>query len=106
MNPGKLKHRIKIQDKQIIKDPVTKLTKEQLVTIYECWASIDQPRGRRFFEAAVAHLEYSVFFQIRYKEDIKPGMYVNYSGRNFLIEKVSHDLQDKKWTTLQCTEVI
>ena len=106
MNPGKLKHRIKIQQKQTIKDPITKLPKEVLVTVHECWAAIDQPKGRRFFEAAVAHLEYAVFFQIRYKEGIKPGMIVTYDGRNYEIEQVSYDFQDKRWVTLQCKEVV
>jgi SPP1 family predicted phage head-tail adaptor len=106
MNPGLFRHRIQIKDKQTVRDPVTKLQKETLVTFHECWAAINQPKGKRFFEAAVAHLEYAIFFQIRYKEGIKPGMIVTYNGRNFEIAQVSYDLQDKKFVTLQCKEVI
>ena len=54
MNPGRLKHRIEIQEKKTVKDPVTKLPTETFVTVYSCWAEIEQPTGRRFFEAAVA----------------------------------------------------
>lgn len=106
MNPGRLKHRIEIQEKKTVKDPVTKLPKETLVTIHECWAEIEQPTGRKFFEAAVAHLEYAVFFNIRYKEGIKPGMVVSFKEKTYEIEQVKPDLQFKRWTTLQCKEVV
>ena len=106
MNPSRLRHQIKIQEKQTIKDPVTKLPKEEFVTIHECWAEIEQPTGRKFFEAAVAHLEYAVFFNIRFKEDIKPGMVVSFKERTYEIEQVKLDLQSKRWTTLQCKEVV
>lgn len=106
MNPGKLRHRIQIKEKQIVRDPVTKLQKETLVTFHECWAEIEQPKGRKFFEAAVAHLEYAIFFNIRYKEGIKPGMVVCLNEKTYEIEEVKQDLQYKRWTTLQCREVV
>jgi SPP1 family predicted phage head-tail adaptor len=106
MNPGRLKHRIEIQEKKTIKDPVTKLPTETFVTVYSCWAEIEQPTGRRFFEAAVAHLEYAVFFHIRYCEGIKPGMYVKFGDTTYLIEQVRPDLHRKRTTTLQCKEVV
>lgn len=106
MNPGRLKHRIEIQEKKTIKDPVTKLPTETFVTVYSCWAEIEQPKGRKFFEAAVAHLEYAIFFNIRYKEGIKPGMVVCLNEKKYEIEEVKQDLQYKRWTTLQCREVI
>jgi SPP1 family predicted phage head-tail adaptor len=106
MRAGKLRARIKIQDKQTIKDPITKINTVKPVTVYECWAEIQQPIGRKFYEAAVAHLESSVFFNIRYKDGIKPGMLVVYGDKTYEIEQVRQDLQYKSFTSLQCKEVM
>jgi len=106
MNPGRLRNKIKIQEKQMVRDPETKLMEKKLVTIHNCWAEIEQMTGRKFFNAAVAHKEYAIFFHIRYKEGLKPGMIVSFNGREFEIEEVKPDLQYKRMTTLQCKEVV
>lgn len=105
MNPSRLRHRIEIQEKKMVKDPETKLSKETLVPFYQCWAEIQQPYGRKFYEAAVAHLEYAVFFKIRYKKGIKSGMYVSFDDKTYEIETVKPDLQYKRDVILQCKEV-
>lgn len=106
MNQGKLKNPILIKEKKTTKDPVTKLPKEEWVDFCKCWAEIEQPKGRSFYQAAVAHLEYVTWFHIRYKKGIKPGMRVLFHERSYEIEEVKQDLQNKQYTTLQCKEVI
>jgi SPP1 family predicted phage head-tail adaptor len=105
MNPGRLRNLIEIQEKQVAKDPGTKITTENYVTVRKCWAEIQQPYGRKFFEAAVSHLEYAVFFKIRYRKDVKSGMFVDFGGKKYEIEEIKPDLQGKQDMILQCREV-
>lgn len=105
MNPSRLRRRIEIQEKQMVRNPYTKLMEEQWVTIYTCWAQIEKPYGRKYFDAVVAHLEYAIFFHIRYKDGIKPGMRVHFNNTDYDIEQVNPDLQYKRMITLQCKEV-
>ncbi|WP_054948975.1 phage head closure protein [Numidum massiliense] len=106
MNPGRLKNRIEIQHKTAVRDPDTKITKQKWQTIHKCWAEIEQPTGNRFYQAAVAHLEYATWFKIRQKDGIKPGMRVVYQDHKYLIEHVKYDLQHKRFVSLQCKEVV
>ena len=105
MNPGRLRNLIEIKEKKVVKDPVTKIATENFVTVRKCWAEIQQPYGRKFFEAAAAHLEYAVFFKIRYRKDVKSGMYVSFDNKTYEIEEIKPDLQGKSDMILQCREV-
>lgn len=106
MNPGRLKNRIEIQEETTVRNPVTKLNEKVWAAFHKCWAEIDQPTGRNFYQAAVAHLEYVIWFNIRYKDGIKPGMRILFGASVYEIEQIKPDLQSKKSTSLQCKEVI
>src|SRR5690625_134850 len=106
MNPGRLRNRIEIQEKQTIRDPDTKLPIEKWVALHKCWAQIYQPRGRNFYQAAVAHKEYITWFNIRDRDGIEPGMRVLFKNRRYEVEQVNPDFQHQKTMALQCREVV
>lgn len=90
-----------------MRNPVTKLYENVLVTIHECWAYIPETASiYKRYQAAVAHLEHASWFEIRYKEGIKPGMKVIYKNFSYEIEDIKLDLQRKEFTLLQCKEVV
>src|SRR4051812_17156480 len=107
MSRGKYNKRIQIQEEQSVRNPVTKLIETTLVTVYECWAHLPQTASLyKIFQASVAHLEHAIWFEIRYKEGLKPGMYVIFNNQTYEIEDTKMDYQRKEFTLLQCKEVI
>lgn len=106
MNPAKLDCRIEIGDTITVRNPETKLNEEQWSSLHECWAEKYEPTGRSFYQAAVARMEYVVWFNIRPKDGIKPGMKVRYKERVYDIEQVKESNRQRNLTSLQCKEVI
>jgi len=107
MNPARLKHPIKIQEERVFKDPDTKITKREWITIRECRAEFNQPRGKNYYQAAVAHKEYITWFNVRFVDDsIEPGMRIIFKNRKYEIEQVNPDYQRKRLTSFQCREVV
>lgn len=97
---------IEIQDEQNVKDPVTKISRKEWVTIRKCRAQFSQPRGRNYYRAAVAHKEYITWFNVRHTDGIESGMRVLYKKRQYVIEQVNPDEQNRKNMALQCREVV
>lgn len=97
---------IEIQDEKTIKDPITKISRKEWVTVRKCRAQFYQPRGRNYYRAAVSHKEYITWFNIRHTNNIESGMRVLYKERQYVIEQVNPDEQNHKNMALQCREVI
>lgn len=106
MNPGDLDCRIEIGENKTIRNAVTKMNVEQWIPFHTCWAEKYEPIGRSYYQAAAAHLEYVVWFNIRPKAGIKPGMQVRYKDRTYDIEQVKEQTRKKNIVSLQCKEVI
>ncbi|MGN7938503.1 phage head closure protein [Metabacillus sp. 22489] len=106
MNPARLDCRIEIGENKSIKDPITKINQTKWVPFHTCWAEKDEPTGRSFYQAAVAHLEYVTWFNIRSKKGIKPDMLVKYKDRTFKIENIKYGSRKENLDALQCREVI
>lgn len=107
MSKGKYNKRIEIQEEQEAQNPDTKISESTWVTFYSCWAHLPQTASiYKIFQASVAHLEHAIWFELRYKEGLKPGMKVLFAGRSYVIEDVKLDYQRKEFTVLQCKEVI
>jgi SPP1 family predicted phage head-tail adaptor len=107
MSRGKHNKRIQIQEEQEIRNPNTKLIESTWVTIYTCWAFLPQTASLyKIFQASAAHLENTIWFEIRYKEGLRPGMRVFFNDQSYEIQNVNLDYQRKEVTLLQCKEVI
>lgn len=105
MNPARFKIPIEIQAERTFKDPDTKITRKEWVTIRKCRAQFSQPRGRNYYRAAVAHKEYVTWFYVRHTDGIETGMRVLYKNRKYEVEQVNPDFQNRKILGLQCREV-
>ncbi|MGG4200778.1 phage head closure protein [Peribacillus frigoritolerans] len=105
MNPAKLDCRVEIGQNKSIKNPETKLNEMVWVPFHSCWAERYEPAGRALFEAAVSHLENEVFFNIRPKDGITPGMLLKYKGEEYKIGPVRYGTRKKNLTSLQCRRV-
>ncbi|MCG3229214.1 phage head closure protein [Bacillus subtilis] len=103
MNPGNLKHRIRIEKREPGQDPVTRKPKYVWALFAKSWAEIMQPKDRWIIQAAAEHQETTVWFRIRHREGIEAGeMRVVYKGQPYKIKEVIPDLQNKGLMTLQC----
>lgn len=104
---GKYNNRIKIEEETSVRDPETKLNVKTWVTIHQCWSYIPQTSNiKSLYQAAVAHLEHAMWFEIRYKDGLIPGMRVVFKEKSYVIEDVKMDHQRKEFTLLQCKEVV
>nr|WP_309101809.1 phage head closure protein [Fredinandcohnia onubensis] len=107
MIKGKYSKRIQVKKVELMRDPNTKLMVEREKTVYECWAYLPQTSSiKSLYQAAVAHLEHAIWFEIRYKEGLEPGMRVTYKNFSYEIEDIKLDFQRKEFTLLQCKEVV
>jgi SPP1 family predicted phage head-tail adaptor len=83
MNPGRLRHRITIQQHQVTQDELGNNieTWSDWATI---WANIRPVSGREYFQAAATNAEDNVRINIRYRSGIDPlRMRVVYGNRVF-----------------------
>lgn len=107
MSKGKYNKRIQIQEEQSVRNHVTKLFENIPVTIHECWAHLPQTASLyKIYQASVAHLEHAIWFEIRYKEGLKPGMSIVFNNQTYEIEDTKMDHQRKEFTLIQCKEVV
>ncbi|MBI0440912.1 phage head closure protein [Bacillus velezensis] len=101
-DPGKLKNRIRIEKRITGQNEETMKPEHKWVSFAKPWAEIMQPRGRWIIQAAAEHQETTVWFRIRYRKGIEPGMRVVFNDEEFKIEQTIPDLQDRTLLTLQC----
>ncbi|KMM55444.1 hypothetical protein ACH95_19110 [Bacillus glycinifermentans] len=102
-DPGKLRHRISIEERIAGQNEKTMKPEFKWVLFARPWAELMQPRGRWIIQAAAEHQENTVWFRIRYREGVEPGvMRVVFKGKLYKIEQTIPDLQDQVLLTLQC----
>jgi SPP1 family predicted phage head-tail adaptor len=77
IHSGKLRHRIQIQHKVVVQDPVTgeQLT-QQWVKFDDAWAGIEDLSARDFISAQAGQSEAKSRIVIRYREGITAAMRV------------------------------
>ena len=87
MNPGKLRHRVVILEKQTSVDPDGYPT-ENWVNVATVWASVEPIAGREYFRAAAVQAQHQVRFTMRYRKDITPDMRLVYDGQEYEIKAI------------------
>lgn len=104
MKPGRLRHRITIQQKTTIvdQDGIPTETWAEFATV---WASVEPLRGREYFQAAAVNAENMVRFRIRYRAGIRPDMRIQYDSRIFSINSVIDVDERHTEIHLMCQEV-
>ena len=87
MNPGKLRHRVAILQKQTTIDPDGYPT-EEWVAVTTVWASAEPIAGREYFTAAAVQAQHQVRFTMRYRNDITSDMRLRYDGQDYEIKAI------------------
>lgn len=87
MNPGKLRHRVAILQKQTTIDP-DGYPIETWVAAATVWASVEPIAGREYFQAAAVQAQHQVRFTMRYRNDITPDMRLQYDGQDYEIKAI------------------
>jgi SPP1 family predicted phage head-tail adaptor len=104
MNPGKLRHRITIQQPSETKDEYKRPTTDW-VDFATVWAAVEPLRGREYLLAQNTNTELSVRVRIRYLRGVTPGMRVKYGERFFDIQSVIDVDERHREMHLMCVEV-
>jgi|SRR5690625_304592 len=98
MNPGILKHRIKVYRPP---NPETDLDEygqplDEPIHHTDLWAGIFPLRGRQIESARQYHPEVTTQILIRYRDDIDDEMFALYDGKKFEFLYVLHENYAKK----------
>ncbi|WP_369326743.1 phage head closure protein [Alcaligenes nematophilus] len=92
MRAGKLRHKVSLQERQTIRDPVTgDVVTAQWVEIAKPWAEVVTLSARDFIAAGVNHTKVVARITIRYRENINATMRVVHKGKAYNIEGVLPD---------------
>jgi len=100
MNPGDLRHRITIQEEEVVGTDDDGFDITGLVDVCKVWTAIKTIKGYEYVSAAATQHENTYRFIIRYRKGIDPRMIVNYQGRIFEIESILNDDELKKYITI------
>lgn len=79
MNPGKLRHRIEIQEFKTKVDSGGFASK-QWQTIARPWAAVNGLYGKEFYEASAVQMQNTVKFKIRYRKGFDNSMRILFRG--------------------------
>ena len=106
MNPGKLRHRITIEQKSGTTKDAEGIAKPTWIPFATVSAAIIPLNGRERTQAAAISAEASIRVEIRYKKGVTADMRVNYGGRILEIVAPPQDLEEKHIEMhLLCKEV-
>lgn len=106
MNPGRLRHRIIIQELTELRDPISgEIIDTDWQDVCTVWAEIRALRGREYFTAQQTLAESNHEIIIRYRKGIKPAMRAISDGRVFDIQAVLDKDGRKRFLSLVCKEV-
>jgi len=105
MDPGKLRHRVTIQQNNPSQDAEGVMT-ENWVNLATVWASIETLQGRELLAAQAIAAEASTRIRIRYREGITPAMRILYGSRVFDIQSSLDPEEKHQELHLMCREVM
>jgi len=104
MNPGKLRHRVAILQKQTTIDP-DGYPIETWVAAATVWASVEPIAGREYFQAAAVQAQHQVRFTMRYRKDITPAMRLRWDGEDYEIKAVIDLEGRRRWLQIMVEAV-
>jgi SPP1 family predicted phage head-tail adaptor len=96
MNPGKLRHRVAILEKQTTVDP-DGYPVNTWVAVTTLWVSVEPIAGREYFRAAAVQAQHQVRFTMRYQKGITSDMRLRYAEQDYEIKAVLDLGGDHKW---------
>lgn len=106
MNPGKLRHRITIQEYIKTRNEYNEII-EDWRDFAKVWASVEPISGKEYWAKHQVQAEITHRIRIRYREGIKPTMRVLFNkNRVFEIESVINWQEKNIDLQLMCKEVI
>ena len=104
MNPGELRHRIKLQK---LETRVNQNGFEEEIWIDHktLWASIKNLHGREYFQAAAVQKENTVKFIIRYFDGLDTSMKILFKGKHYDITSIDNIRYEDKNIEIKAVEV-
>ncbi len=101
-NAGNLNKKVSIIKTIISQDEEgNRLCQDSLVC--QVWAGVQDATMREYYEAARNQMDHVVNFSVRYRPDIKEGMFVLLSGEKYEIKQVNAFLHKRDYLTLKTT---
>ena len=104
MNPGELRHRIKLQ-KLETRVNENGFEEEMWIDHKEVWASIKNLHGREYFEAAAVQKENTVKFTIRYLPGLDTSMKLLFKDKHYNITSIDNIRYENKLIEIKALEV-
>ena len=86
---GELRHRITIRQKTVTINQ-RGFTEEVWEPVCTVWASVENLRGREYFQAAAVQAETTVRFTIRYRPGLNTAMRIAFDGKEYNITFIDH----------------
>lgn len=105
MNPGKLRHRITLQEYREILDQYGTPIDQGWQDVATVWASVEPIQGREYIQLQNTQSELTTRIRIRYRSGVKPAMQVLYGTRVFDIQSVIDPEERHIELQLLCKEV-
>lgn len=103
--PGKLRHRITIQQPGTTQDPATGETLTTWGDVATVWADFAPASAREFIQSQAVQSEITARFTIRHRDDVDATMRISYRGKLYNIEGVLPDNESGlEWLTLPVSE--
>lgn len=106
MNPGKLRHRVTLQEYKEVLDQYGTPIDQGWQDVATIWASIEPIQGREYVLLQNTQSELTTRIRIRYRPEITPAMRVLYGTRVFNIQSVIDPEERHIELQLLCKEVI
>lgn len=104
MNPGELRHRIKLQ-KLETRVNENGFEEEEWVDFKILWASIKNLHGREYFQAAAVQKENTVKFIIRYIPELDTSMKILFKNKHYDITSIDNIRYENKYIEIKGVEV-
>jgi SPP1 family predicted phage head-tail adaptor len=105
MNPGRLRHKIDIQQELTTQNTYGEPTHSWVTFLSSVPASIEPIRGREYFASDKMNAEITHRIRMRFRLGVKAKMRVKYCGRYFDIESAINVDEGNEWYELMCREV-
>ncbi|GHB30484.1 phage head closure protein [Salinicola rhizosphaerae] len=105
MQAGKLRHRVRLESKQLTQNPQTGAMVESWQPVATVWASIEPLSAREFIAAGAEQSSVTTRIVIRYREGVTAQMRAVSRGKTYNIEGVLPDPRSgREYLTLPCSE--
>lgn len=104
MNPGELRHRIRLQKLETVVNE-NGFEEEEWIDHKEVWASIKNLHGREYFQAAAVQKKNIVKFVIRYVPGLDTSMKILFKGKHYDITSIDNIRYENKFIEIKALEV-